>query len=171
MPIRFEEADNAVKTVLAQVRSEYFPELRNAKIITLFDTKRRVSGGRIVLAKIMKANDLIRLLTQDDDIGVEGVDYIITIDKVAWNAIESDDWHRIIRHELRHCEYDIEAEENPYDLICHDLEDFVSEVKLNQDDPDWRQRVANLTADIYEQEKDDKKGKKQKRHAAQGNLC
>ena len=170
MPIRFEEADEELKAVLSNVRAEYFPELRNAKIITLFDLKKRVSGGRIVLAKIMKANDLIRLLTQDDDIGVDGVDYIITIDKVAWEAIEGLDKYRIIRHELRHCVYNTEAEDNPYDLTDHDIADFVVEIRLNCDDPDWRQRVADLTADIYEQQKDDKQDKKSKKRPSQGGL-
>jgi hypothetical protein len=165
MGIRYEEVTNDVQRLFDQVQTTHFPELRNAKIILLFDLKKRSSGGRVVLGRIMKTNDLLRHLTKDEAVAIEGVDYIITLDREGWNAIGDEDRIRVLRHELRHTYYDIESEDNPYKLVDHSITDFYEEVELNKDDPKWRERVATVVADIYEQQKEDRKhdkGKKRK---------
>jgi hypothetical protein len=154
MENRYENVTNDEKDLLREVRAEFFPELRNANIQLLFDLKKRASGGKIVLGRIMKSNDLIRHLTQCEEIE-DGIDYIISLDKIAWDAIERPDRIRIIRHELRHCVADLESEKAPYKLQDHDLTDFYAEVELNADDPKWRERVADLTQAIYEQKEDE----------------
>ena len=143
MGIRYEEAADEVRHLLDEVQTKHFPELKNAKIIVLFDLKKRSSGGRVVLGRIMKTNDLLRHLTKDDSVAIEGVDYIITLDKQGWDAIGTDDRTRVIRHELRHTYYDIESEDNPYKLVDHSITDFYEEVELNKDDPKWLQRWAD----------------------------
>ena len=168
MGIRYEEVTGEVNKLLGEVESKYFPELKNAKIITLFDLKKRSSGGRVVLGRIMRTNDLLRLLTKDDAIAVEGYDYIVTLDKQGWNAIAEADRVRLLRHELRHTYFDIDSESNPYKLIDHSISDFYEEVELNKDDPRWRERVAAVVADIYEQEKEDRKQEKNKRKRKKG---
>ena len=122
-----------------------------------------MSGGHIVLGHIMKTNDLIRHLTKEDASSAEGYDYIITIDKKGWEALDDKDRVRLLRHELRHTYFDIDAEENPYKLIDHSISDFYEEVELNKDDPKWRQRAATMVADIYEQEKEEAREKRMKR--------
>jgi hypothetical protein len=163
MGLRYEEVSEEVVRILDHVQSTHFPELKNAKIITLFDLKKRTSGGRVVLGRIMKTNDLLRHLTKDDAIAIEGVDYIITLDKQGWHAIEDDDRIRVLRHELRHTYYDIESEDNPYKLLDHSITDFYEEVDLNKDDPRWRERVATLVTDIYEQQKEERKQERNKK--------
>jgi hypothetical protein len=160
MAIRYEAVPDDARTAIDDIRDKYFPELKNAKIISLFDLKKRTSGGNIVLARIMKANDLIRQLTKNEAVAVEGCDYIITVDKKCWENIGPEDRERIIRHEFRHAYYDIESENNPYRIIDHSITDFYEEVELNKDDPAWRPRVATLVSDIYAQEKDAKNTKK-----------
>ena len=64
MGIRYEEVTEDVNKLLKEVESKYFPELRNAKVITLFDVKKRMSGGHLVLGRIMRTNDLLRHLTE-----------------------------------------------------------------------------------------------------------
>jgi hypothetical protein len=166
MGLRYEEVTEEVMDLLKEVRSEYFPELKNAKIKMLFDLKKRSSGGRITLGRIMKTNDLLRLLTIDRVDPIEGYDYIITLDKTCWDVIEKADRERIVRHELRHAYFDIDSEENPYKLVDHSILDFYEELDANKDDPRWRERVGSLTDGIYEQKKEDlaeTRGKKKKR--------
>lgn len=151
--IRYEDAPET-EALLHKIRFEHFPELVNAKILVLFDLKKRGSKGMVCLARIMKANDLIRHLTTDDKALAEGYDYIITIDKVFWDNAGNEDRARVIRHELRHTFYDIESKSDPYKLIDHDITDFYAEVEMNQDDPRWRMRCASLVVDIYDQMKD-----------------
>jgi hypothetical protein len=163
MGIRYEEVTDDVRRLLDKVLADHFGELKNAKIIALFDVKKRVSGGQIVLGHIKKTNDLIRHLTREDASSAEGYDYIITIDKKGWETIDDRDRVRLLRHELRHTYFDIDAKENPYKLLDHTISDFYEEIELNKDDPKWRQRVATMLADIYEQQKEEAKEKRAKR--------
>ncbi len=163
MGLRYEEVTPMVLTLLKQVKTKDFAELKNAKIKALFDLKKRKSGRRIVLGRIMKTNDLIRHLTRDEVEIIEGFDYILTLDKKCWDNISDEDRIRILRHELRHAFYDIEAEKDPYKLMTHSISDFYEEVELNQNDPRWRERVAILTEDIYEQEKEARSEKRKKK--------
>lgn len=155
MGLRYEEVTEEVMDMVRDVRARDFPELRNAKIKVLFDLKKRSAGGRIVLGRIMKTNDLLRLLTIDRVDPIEGYDYIITLDKTCWEVIENDDKVRIIRHELRHAYFDIDSEENPYKIVDHSILDFYEELEANKEDPRWRERVGALTEDIYEQRKEE----------------
>ena len=162
MGLRYEEVTEEASRLLDEVLAKHFPELKNAKIILLFDLKKRSSGGRVVLGRIMKTNDLLRHLTKDEAVAIEGYDYIVTLDKQGWDAIGTEDRVRVLRHELRHTYYDIESENNPYKLVDHSITDFYEEVELNKDDPRWRERVATVVADIYEQQKEERKQEKNK---------
>jgi hypothetical protein len=162
MGLRYEEVTNDVRKLLDRVLADHFSELKNAKIVALFDLKKRSSGGQIVLGHIMKTNHLIRHLTKEDAGSAEGYDYIITIDKKGWDALNDKDKVRLLRHELRHTYFDIDAEENPYKLIDHTVNDFYEEIDLNKDDPKWRQKAATMVTDMYEQEKEEAKEKRAK---------
>jgi hypothetical protein len=171
MGLRYEEVTEDVWKMLREIKAEHFPELKNAKLILLFDVKKRISGGRVVLGRIMKTNDLLRHLTKDEAEAVEGYDYIVTLDKVGWSAITQEDRVRVLRHELRHAHFEIEAENSPYRLLDHSITDFYEEVELNKKDPRWRERVATIVADIYEQQKEAKgsgRGKKRRRTDGRG---
>ena len=86
-----------------------------------------------------------------DNVAVEGYDYILTVDKKAWELAAPADRERLIRHECRHVFID---EAGKLKLIGHDVEDFQAEIKLNADDPDWSFKLAILVNDVYEQEKE-----------------
>ncbi|MCX5809611.1 MAG: putative metallopeptidase [Proteobacteria bacterium] len=163
MGLRYEEVNEEVMSVLKEVKSEYFPELKNAKIKVLFDIKKRKAGGMVILARIMKTNDLLRHLTIDEADAMEGYDYIIALDKTCWDSIIRDDKIRIVRHELRHACFDIESEDNPYKLQDHSISDFYEEVEHNKDDPRWRERLATVVEDIYEQKKEARQDSKKKK--------
>jgi hypothetical protein len=168
MGLRYEEPTEEVKKLLREIQAKHFPELKNAKIITLFDVKKRTSGGRIVLGRIMKTNDLLRHLTKDEAVAMEGYDYIVALDKEGWNAIGDADRVRVLRHELRHAYYDIDSDSNPYRLLDHSITDFYEEVELNKDDPRWRERVAAVVEDIYEQKKEDRKQEAKNKRGRRG---
>jgi len=161
MALRYEDVSETAMEMFRKVKGQYFPELKNAKIRLLFDLKKRKSGGRVVVARILKANDLMRHLTKNA-IAEEGYDFIITVDKKCWDHVTDEDRVKILRHELRHVSFDIEADDNPYKLVNHSIMDFYEEVEMNQNDPRWRERVSTLTEDIYEQEKEVRLEKKKK---------
>ena len=161
MALRYEDVTDTVMEMFRRVKSQYFPELKNAKIKVLFDLKKRKSGGQVVIGRIVKANDLIRHLTKNGN-AEEGYDFIITLDKKCWDHITDEDRMKILRHEMRHTSYDLESEDNPYKLVDHSILDFYEEVEMNQGDPRWRERVAILTEDNYEQEKEARLEKKKK---------
>lgn len=157
---RYQDAGECEYAILTEVRNGWFANLAEARIRILFDLKKKISGKKLVIARIYKTNDLIKHLTLSEE-EVEGTDLIIFLDKVCWDAIQQLDKIRIIRHELRHVSYEA-GKKNPYVLTGHDIEDFVSEVKLNQDDVGWRQRVIDLTCEIYRQKEEaEKEARKQ----------
>lgn len=161
---RYLDCGNDVYKMLGKIQDEHFSDLRSAKIKCIFDTKKRKSGGKVVLASIRKASPLIKHFTADEA-PEDGFDYILTIDEKVWKHTDEKDKERLIRHELRHTFIDDEAKD-PYKIVPHDIEDFVAEVKLNVDDPGWANRVVNLISDIYDQEKEDASDKKKSRGKA-----
>lgn len=151
---RFENGTQDAVDVMERVRREWFEHLKEARIKVLFDTKERKKGPMLILGRIMKANDLIRRLTEQFAPG--GCDYVLFLDKIAFSNMEEEDRVRLIRHELRHCVYDPFAK-TCWKLIPHDIEDFEVEIALNKDNAGWAKRIAAIAAAIYEQQKDDKK--------------
>ena len=147
---RFSDVTQDVKDMVRAVRAEHFPELRNAEILVLFDKKKRMSGGALVLGRIQKTNDLIKKLS--DEVVDEGYDYIMYLDKKMWESSADMDRERVIRHEFRHCFVDLDARGTPYKLIGHTIEDFYEEVELNDDDPRWRLRLGEITYAAYDME-------------------
>ncbi len=148
---RYQDPPAEVLDLVDRVRREWFPYLVNAKIKVLFDTKKRMSGGHFVLGRIQATSTVMRHLTRDEAGSDQGFDYILYLDAQVWDAIDETDRVRLIRHELRHCFYDLDAKTNPYKIIGHDIEDFREELELNKDDPRWRERVAAIAASLYDQ--------------------
>ncbi len=158
MKTRFIEGSAEALQLLEQVREEWFPVLEGAKIKVLFDTRMRKSGGKLVMGRMMKSNDLIRRLT--DNISEEGCDYILFLDEVTFENIPQEDRIRLVRHELRHCKVVGTPEKPKYKLVPHDIEDFV-EVRLNGDDVDWAKKAAEMTSLIYQQREEAEKESKE----------
>ena len=164
MSSRFCEASELAVKKTEEVREKYFPLLEKATIKVLFDKKQRKKGSKIVLGRMLKANDLIRKLT--DDLTEEGCDYIMFLDQVAFENISDLNRERLIRHELRHCKIAGTEEKPRYKTLPHDIEDFVIEIELNSDDVGWANDVAKTVSEIYIQldgEKKEGKGKKKKK--------
>lgn len=148
--IRFSECGDDVKEVLARVINDRFPSYGMLKFKLLFDHKKRASKGTIVLASIEVPSPKLRFLTIDD-VAEEGYDYIVIIDKKAWDVASDVDKIRIVSHELRHVYID---EKGAAKTVGHEISDFYREIELNRDDPEWSRKLTNLVALMYEQEKD-----------------
>lgn len=153
--MRYQDADESLVEVFLQVAEERFPNTcANLNIKLMFDTKRRVSRGKLVLASIEIASEKIKYFTKHEVKVGDGVDYILTVDQKAWELSNSDNKKRLISHELRHVFVD---ENDKRKLLPHDIEDFVVEVELNKKDPNWASNLAQVVVDVYEQEKELKK--------------
>jgi hypothetical protein len=150
--MRYEDCDESLVEKFIQVIEDRFPQYAHLKIKLIFDTKKRIKDNKIVLASIEKANDKLRFFSRDN-IAIEGYDYVLVVDRKAWELSSDKDRTRVISHELRHVLID---EKDRLKLTGHEINDFFMEVKLNEDDPEWARKLARLTDDVYAQEKDDK---------------
>ena len=148
MSSRYAFAPDWVRDLVDEVRAEHFESLANARVLVLFDEKKRQNLGHYVLGRIQRAQDVVRLLSEDAD--GNAYDYVLSLDYEVFMRIAGPDRVRLIRHELRHCWFDSDDEDNPYKVIGHDIEDFHAEVALNADDPRWGERLAEVAASIYE---------------------
>ncbi len=150
MASRFKEAPDWVVQMVADVRKERFEDaLMGAEILVLWDTKKRLSQGRYVFGQMKLAKDLERMLTESN-ILPDGYHYIMSLDMEVFQRIEHADRVRLIRHELRHGEKDPENQAKPWKIRPHDIEDFKVEMALNEDDPRWGERLAEVAGAIYE---------------------
>lgn len=147
---RYVEVSDNVVEVFLNVLEERFPSLVQLKTKLIFDTKRRVKQGKIVLASVELASEKLKFFSKDN-MAVDGYDVVITFDAKAWDLASDADKKRVMSHELRHIFIDENG--NPK-IIEHDVSDFRAEQKLNVDDPDWSLKLATLVNDVYEQEKD-----------------
>lgn len=156
--IRYEDADESLIKVFLDVMEERFPQYQYLNFKLVYDLKKRIKGGKIVLANIELASPKIKFFSQDSN-AAEGYDYILFVDRCAWDNASEKDKVRLISHELRHVFVD---EHDKPKLVGHEIEDFYQELKLNEDDPEWGRNLTRLVTDIYEQEKEMAKEKTKK---------
>jgi len=146
---RYENADDSLTEVFLDVLEKHFPTIQNLSIKLLFDLKKRISKGQLVLASIELTSPKIKFFSKDNVV-LEGYDFIMIVDQKAWELSGEATRPRIIRHELRHVFVD---EKGDPKVVGHEIEDFYAEVQLNKDDPEWRVKLGVLVRDVYEQEK------------------
>lgn len=155
--MRYEDADDALVQVFLDVMEDRFPQYQYLNFKLVYDLKKRIKTGKVTLASIELASAKIKFFSQDDK-AAEGYDYILFIDHKAWGLANEVDKKRLISHELRHVFVD---EKDKAKLTGHEIEDFYQELKLNEDDPEWGRKLVRLVSDIYDQEKDQAKMKKE----------
>ena len=148
--MRYEECPSYVYEKFDEIVEEYFSSYVNLNFVLLFDEKKKKSQGRFVVAQIQKPNELVKYFTSSSS-DPEGVDYVITFDKKVFENAYEIDRERIIRHELQHVEY-ISDSDNPCKIRGHEIEDFYEEIKRNEDDPKWKERVVNMAESLHEDE-------------------
>jgi len=148
---RYGDVTDNVIDVFMNVVEEYFSEIGQLKVKLIFDSKKRVSKGKFVLASTEVVNDKIKFLTATD---LEaGYDYLVIINEIAWEQASDKDKVRLMRHELRHIYI---SDEDKYQILPHDVEDFMIEIKMNQDSPEWAEILCRKVISRYESMKEEK---------------
>lgn len=148
--LRFEEMDEVTVELINKVIDNSFVQLKSAKFCFVFDTKKRRSGGRYIVGKLAKANDVIKHISADN-IDPEGVDYIFFLDKQVFDILSDEDKTRIIRHTLQYAEVDYDGK-NPYKLRQAEVQTFYEEMEYNKEDPEWMIRLNDIADSIYSSE-------------------
>lgn len=148
--MRFEDCSENLVEVFLNVLEERFPHISYLKYKLIFDNKKKVSQGKLVLAYVVSTSDKIKFFTKDE-VAIDGYDYVVTVNKKAWELASDEDKKRLLSHEMRHVFVD---EKGNCKLIGHEIEDFYEEIKLNQDDPEWSRKLGQQVSDVYEQEKE-----------------
>lgn len=151
--MRYEDVPETVNDMVKELITDYFSDLAGCKIKVVFDTKKKITKGKLTLGRIKKANELEKFFTSDMTGDGEGLDYVIFIDKMAWELADQDDRYRLLRHELRHTNVNIDSNSNPYQLRGHTVEDFYTEIRINEDKPRWAEDLAVRTKMAYEEAK------------------
>lgn len=148
--LRYEDVGDDVLQVFFDVMEERFPQYQYLNFKLVYDLKKRIKGGKIVLANVELASAKIKYFSQDEK-AAEGYDYVLFIDKKAWELSSDIDKKRLLSHELRHVFVD---ENGGPKIVGHEIEDFYEEIRLNKDDPEWARKLVRLVSDVYDQEKE-----------------
>ena len=155
--MRYVEADESLVSIFSKVLENRFAQYSYLNFKLVYDLVKRKKKGNLVLASIELASPKIKFLSQDKK-AEEGYDYVLFVDKRAWELASDKDRERLISHELRHVFID---ELGRPKIVGHELEDFYAELELNRDDPEWGRKLSVLVMDVYEQEKENIKSKPQ----------
>ncbi len=147
---RYEDCNDGLVEVFMDVIEKRFPSYQNLKFKIIFDTKKRVRGGKMVLASIELASEKIKFFSKDN-VAVEGYDYILIVDRKVWELANAKDKGRLIAHEFKHVFID---DKGGCKIMGHEIEDFYSEIEHNKDDPEWARKLATIALDVYDQEKE-----------------
>lgn len=147
--MRYEPAVEETLNILREVIDNKFASLTQAVITVLMDTKKRKSGGNLVLAKLQKTNEVQRYLTMDDD-NPDGVDYFLFIDKLIFTNVEDEDKKRILYKALLHADVNFEKT-IPYGIKSLTNDDFHREQEASGD-PQWEARVLTIGESLYDEE-------------------
>jgi len=153
---RYYEAGASVYNLMDELIEERFGNtLRATSIKVLVDSKPKIDKltNRITFASIKCANEVEKFLSMDGH-NLAGIDYLIFISELVWELANDKDKKRILSHELSHTFVD---EKGNYKTVRHDIEDFYTEVRLNEDDPMWGQALSTIAIAKVEQMKADAK--------------
>lgn len=147
---RYLDASANLEEVFGEVLLKDFPGLFGINFKLIFDTKKRMSKGKLTLASVESVTEKLKFFTTDGN-NADGYDFLIIVDSVAWEYASDEDKKRLISHELNHVFID---DKGKLKIVGHDVEDFAKEIKKNIDNPGWAGDLATLTLAIYEQEED-----------------
>ena len=149
----FEDCPKEVIDFSRKVLDDNYPELSDVRYTVLYD----VSGKKHRwLAKIYKANEMLRFFTGDVTNTEDGLDYIIVLDAVFYKSevITVEDRMRLFRHEFRHIMYDPEKKtrKGQYKLCKHDVNTFHAEIMLNlgEGQENWELKMSEVYDTLFE---------------------
>ena len=147
--LRYEEGDDQVIKAFFDVIETEFPEYQSLTIKVLYDNKKRVKAGALILASIETPGEKLKFFSADN-IAVDGYDYILIMDKKSFELGTEQEIKNLICHELQHIDID---DEGKCKLRGHEVEDFHAEIERNVDNPRWKDNLGDKVATAYEDEK------------------
>ena len=145
---RYIDPSKDILDLFQEIKTEHFEDLANCFIKIIIDTKKKKSKGEYIVASIKKTNEKDKFFTMTSLIP-SGYDFFLFLDGNLFDNLTKDDQKKVIRHELRHIAIDLDKND-PYFLVDHDVQDFAIEIKLNESDPNWKERIAQTAESIYE---------------------
>ena len=160
---RFTSADPDTQELIETIISDDFKYLTQAKIKVIFDQRKRKTGGRFVLGKLQKTNDLLRFLTQHEAQDPNGFDYFLYLDENVFEVIDQADKVRLIRHLIQYADINYEAEK-PFNIRKEEISTWFDEIEYNKDDPKWFERLEVVAESIYNNENDSGELTREKQH-------
>lgn len=139
----YEETPQWVLDLLASVRKDNFPELKDARFLVLMDGQKRESLGRIRVGKIKRASSEINFLVGEDH------DYKITLDRLTFENLDDAQQIHVLYWLLCHCKVVVEDEKPEFKIVGPDFPIFAKEMEFNGH---WRQThidIATKAAEVH----------------------
>lgn len=111
---------------------QFHEHLAGVRILHLFTTKPRMSGGKLVLGKTQKLSGVAQYLSSLGD--GQPYDFLMVFDEEQWRAHDDDpDWQSaLVDHECCHIVDQVDAEgekTGEWVLAAHDVEEFTTIVR------------------------------------------
>ena len=150
---RYLECDEGLVQVFLDTIESDYPGLAFLNFKLVYDTKKRIKKGKIVLADIELASAKLKFFSVDDQ-AVEGYDYVVFVDRLCWEYANEVQRKRLISRQLANVFVDDKGKPK---LVNFDIEDFYTEIQKNTEDPEWFLDLSQLTGDLYEQQADNDK--------------
>ena len=149
--MNFEIADDDTKKLVDKIVEDKFSSLNGCVIDPIFKMKKSKSKGEYVVSKLEKPSPIIKHLYSR--INGNELDYILFLDENIYNALSNSDKELVIEHTLMYADVNMEAN-NPYGLRKAEIETFYDILDRTKDDLRWQQRLQDIAASIYEEEKE-----------------
>lgn len=110
-------AEEPEKLAKAKVIPQWHSDLKNAKILYLFDEDGMKSKDRIIYAKIRKATPVEHYIDE--------IDLVLVVNYITWKNLDEKKRLALLDHEFCHVMKDEDKEGNTiYKMLHHDLEEF-----------------------------------------------
>lgn len=107
-----------VETLAKKIIEKYHDHLFGARIKYLFKNDKWIKKGKVILGQAKMAAEDVRFISD--------FDFIIIINRNAWNNATSDVREALIDHELHHCLVEIENNgESKFSILDHDVQEFI----------------------------------------------
>lgn len=141
---RYEDAPKWMQKLVASVRAQHFPALREANIKVVMDAQKRKARGRYVLGSLKLASSMVNYLAEQE------LHYLLVLDKTTFERMEDADRLALLFHLLCYAWQDVEDEETTYKLAPADFSVFAKEMELNPDWQAWNLRMNSFAAECHE---------------------
>lgn len=141
-PVRIWRATEAEQIASEEIIPRYHPDLADARVMFLFTSKERKSGGKVVWAKTSKLSGANKFLSSgNDEDHEEGYDFLVLISGEIWDSISDAKRRALVDHELSHCVGKETDDGFKWSIRTHDIEEFTDVVKRHGT---WNNEVTSF---------------------------